>query len=107
MRLSVCVRVVPIWHAPASTLAMLNQSVVIVGAGAGGLCMGMQLARAGHRDFTIVERSDGIAGTWHDNRYPGAACDVPSHLYCFSFAPNPDWRRKFAPQPEIEAYLKR
>jgi cation diffusion facilitator CzcD-associated flavoprotein CzcO len=85
----------------------LKRSIVIVGAGAGGLCMGMQLARAGHREFTIVERSDGIAGTWHDNRYPGAACDVPSHLYCFSFAPNPDWRRKFAPQPEIEAYLRR
>jgi cation diffusion facilitator CzcD-associated flavoprotein CzcO len=67
----------------------------------------MQLVRAGQRDFVILERSDGIAGTWYDNRYPGAACDVPSHLYCFSFAPNPDWSRKFSPQPEIERYFQR
>jgi cation diffusion facilitator CzcD-associated flavoprotein CzcO len=80
--------------------------IVIVGAGAAGLAMGMQLVRAGHRDFTILERSDGVAGTWHDNRYPGAACDVPSHLYCFSFAPNGDWSRKFSQQPEIERYFQ-
>lgn len=80
---------------------------MIVGAGAAGIAMGMQLKRAGYTRFTIVERSRGVAGTWHDNRYPGAGCDVPSHLYCFSFAPNPGWDRKFALQPEIERYFQR
>ncbi|HEY5920428.1 MAG TPA: NAD(P)/FAD-dependent oxidoreductase [Kofleriaceae bacterium] len=79
--------------------------IVIVGAGAAGLAMAMRLKRAGHTDFTIVERSPGIGGTWHDNRYPGAGCDVPSHLYCFSFAPKADWQHKFARQAEIERYL--
>jgi cation diffusion facilitator CzcD-associated flavoprotein CzcO len=81
--------------------------VVIVGAGAAGLAMAMRLKRAGHDDFTIIEGSSGVGGTWHHNRYPGAACDVPSHLYSFSFAPKPDWQHKFARQPEIEAYLQR
>ena len=80
--------------------------IAIIGAGAAGLAMAMRLRRAGHRDFTILERSDGIGGTWHDNRYPGAGCDVPSHLYCFSFAPKPDWHHKFARQAEIERYLQ-
>ena len=80
--------------------------IAIVGGGAAGLAMGMQLKRAGHDDFVILERSPGIGGTWHDNRYPGAACDVPSHLYCFSFAPKPDWTYKFSRQPEIESYLR-
>jgi cation diffusion facilitator CzcD-associated flavoprotein CzcO len=81
--------------------------IVIIGAGAAGLAMAMRLRRAGHDDFTIVERSHGVGGTWHDNRYPGAGCDVPSHLYCFSFAPKPDWQHKFARQPEIERYFQR
>src|SRR4051812_14953970 len=86
---------------------MRRPKIVIVGAGAGGIAMGIQLKRAGYDDFTILERSQGVAGTWHDNRYPGAGCDVPSHLYCFSFEPNPDWDRKFALQPEIERYFQR
>src|SRR6185503_12283706 len=69
--------------------------------------MAMRLRRAGHKDFTIVERSTGVGGTWHDNTYPGAGCDVPSHLYCFSFAPKSDWHYKFARQPEIRGYLER
>jgi cation diffusion facilitator CzcD-associated flavoprotein CzcO len=81
--------------------------VVIIGAGAAGLAMAMRLKRAGHHELTIVERSGGVGGTWHDNRYPGAGCDVPSHLYCFSFAPKPDWQHKFARQPEIERYFQR
>jgi cation diffusion facilitator CzcD-associated flavoprotein CzcO len=81
-------------------------SVVIVGAGLSGLGMAMQLLRSGVTDFTVVERSDGVGGTWHDNTYPGAACDVPSHLYSFSFAPKCDWTRKFAGQPEILAYAE-
>jgi len=80
--------------------------IVIVGAGAAGLAMAVRLKRAGHTDFTIVERSTGVGGTWHDNTYPGAGCDVPSHLYCFSFEPKADWRYKFARQTEIEGYLR-
>jgi cyclohexanone monooxygenase len=80
-------------------------SVAVIGAGAGGIAMGVALRRAGY-DFTIYERSDGVGGTWRDNTYPGAACDVPSHLYSFSFAPNPSWTRTYATQPEILAYLE-
>jgi cation diffusion facilitator CzcD-associated flavoprotein CzcO len=67
--------------------------------------MGIRLKRAGY-DFTIYEQSDGVGGTWRDNTYPGAACDVPSHLYSYSFAPNPWWSRTYATQPEILAYLE-
>ncbi len=80
-------------------------TVAILGAGAGGIAMGVRLKRAGY-DFTIYEQSDGVGGTWRDNTYPGAACDVPSHLYSFSFAPNPWWTRTYATQPEILAYLE-
>lgn len=81
-------------------------SVLIVGGGLSGLAMGIQLARAGHRRFTIVEQSDGVGGTWRDNTYPGSGCDVPSHLYSFSFAPKTDWSRRFAGQPEILSYAE-
>ncbi len=84
---------------------MTRPRIVIIGAGAAGIAMGIQLLRAGHTDVTIVEKSRAVGGTWHDNRYPGSGCDVPSHLYCFSFDPNPDWHHKFARQPEIERYL--
>jgi cation diffusion facilitator CzcD-associated flavoprotein CzcO len=80
--------------------------VAILGAGAGGLCAAIQLRLAGIDSVSIYERSDGVGGTWRDNTYPGAACDVPSHLYSFSFASKPDWSRKFAPQPEILSYLE-
>jgi len=80
-------------------------TVAVLGAGAGGIAMGVSLSRAGY-DYTIYERSDGVGGTWRDNTYPGAACDVPSHLYSFSFAPNPWWSRTYATQPEILAYLE-
>src|SRR4051812_30096386 len=81
-------------------------TVAILGAGAGGIAMGIRLKRAGY-DFTIYERSDGVGGTWRDNTYPGAACDVPSHLYSFSFELNPWWSRTYATQPEILAYIER
>ncbi len=81
-------------------------SVAIIGAGAGGLALGAKLKRAGY-EFTIYEKSDGVGGTWRFNTYPGAACDVPSHLYSFSFALNPWWSRTYATQPEILAYLER
>ena len=81
-------------------------SVMIVGAGLSGLAMGMQLVRAGVRTFTIVEQSEGVGGTWRDNTYPGCSCDVPSHLYSFSFSPKTDWSRRFAEQPEILSYAE-
>jgi cyclohexanone monooxygenase len=80
-------------------------SVAILGAGDGGIAMGVALRRAGF-EFTIYEKSDGVGGTWRDNTYPGAACDVPSHLYSFSFEPNPYWSRTYATQPEILRYLE-
>lgn len=79
---------------------------IVIGAGFGGICMGVALRRAGVENFLILEKSAGLGGVWRDNTYPGAACDVPSHLYSFSFAPNPDWSHTFARQPEIHAYLR-
>lgn len=84
----------------------VHHDVVIVGAGFGGLGMGIQLKRRGRDDFAILEQDAGVGGTWHANRYPGAACDIPSLLYSFSFAPNTRWSRSYPGQAEIEAYLK-
>lgn len=81
--------------------------IAIVGSGFSGLAMAVQLRRAGLDDFVVLERADDVGGTWRDNSYPGCACDVPSHLYSFSFAPNPEWSSTFSPQPEIWAYLRR
>jgi cation diffusion facilitator CzcD-associated flavoprotein CzcO len=80
--------------------------VAIIGAGFGGLATAYQLAGAGIDDVVIFERSNGVGGTWRQNHYPGAACDVPSHLYSLSFAPNPDWSRTYASQPEILQYIE-
>jgi cation diffusion facilitator CzcD-associated flavoprotein CzcO len=80
--------------------------IAILGAGASGLCLGVKLLAAGVRDFTIFEKSDDVGGTWHDNRYPGACCDVPSHFYSFSFERKADWSRKFSPQVEIQDYFR-
>ncbi len=80
--------------------------VAVLGAGFGGLAMAHRLAQSGIDDVVIFERDDGVGGTWRANRYPGAACDVPSHLYSLSFAPNPDWSRTYATQPEILAYVE-
>lgn len=79
--------------------------VAIVGAGFGGLAMARALDRAGRRSWRILEKADAAGGTWRDNAYPGAACDVPSHLYSLSDAPNPAWSRLFPAQPEIRRYL--
>ncbi|MBK5305786.1 MAG: NAD(P)/FAD-dependent oxidoreductase [Frankiaceae bacterium] len=81
--------------------------VAIVGTGFAGIATAIGLMRSGRHDFVLLERAEALGGTWRDNSYPGCACDVPSHLYSFSFAPNPDWTRAFSPQPEIEAYLHR
>jgi len=70
------------------------------------MCMAIALLRSGRRDFVILERADEVGGTWRDNHYPGAACDIPSHLYSLSFAPKPDWSRVYPTQPELQAYLR-
>ena len=85
---------------------MPDVTVAIIGSGFGGIGMAASLARAGITDVVLLERAAEVGGTWRDNSYPGAACDVPSHLYSFSFAPNPDWSRSFSPQPEIWKYLR-
>jgi cation diffusion facilitator CzcD-associated flavoprotein CzcO len=80
--------------------------VAIVGTGFSGLGLAIRLKQRGMTDFVLLERAEDIGGTWRDNTYPGCACDVPSHLYSFSFAPNPNWSRHFSPQREIWAYLR-
>lgn len=80
---------------------------LVIGAGFAGLCAAIKLDQAGERDFVVIEKGSDVGGTWRDNTYPGAACDVPSQLYSYSFAPNPDWSMSFSPQPEILAYIKR
>jgi cation diffusion facilitator CzcD-associated flavoprotein CzcO len=80
---------------------------LVVGAGFAGLGSAIKLDEHGFTDFIVVDKGHTVGGTWRDNTYPGAACDVPSQLYSFSFAPNPGWSRSFSPQPEIQAYLER
>jgi cation diffusion facilitator CzcD-associated flavoprotein CzcO len=83
-----------------------GRSIAVVGGGFGGVGAAVMLRRAGYGDVTVFERGERLGGVWHHNTYPGAACDVPSHLYEFSFAPNPRWSRRYAPQAEIQAYLE-
>ncbi|MFJ2812653.1 flavin-containing monooxygenase [Streptomyces sp. NPDC087294] len=80
--------------------------VAIVGSGFGGLGAAVRLRREGVTDFVVLERAGSVGGTWRDNSYPGCACDVPSHLYSFSFAPNAEWPRTFSGQEHIRAYLE-
>src|SRR5262245_22435566 len=81
-------------------------SVAIVGAGFGGLGMAIQLRQAGITDFVILEKASSIGGVWRDNAYPGAACDIPSHLYSYSFAQRFRWSRVYAPRRDIYRYLR-
>ncbi len=83
-----------------------SRSIAIIGAGPGGLCAAIRLKNAGFSNVAIFERAAGVGGTWYHNRYPGAACDVQSHLYSFSFEQKRDWTRPYATQPEIKAYLE-
>src|SRR5688500_6017628 len=83
-----------------------SRSVAVVGGGFAGVGAAVMLRRAGHHDVTVFEKGERVGGVWHHNTYPGAACDVPSHLYEFSFAPNPHWSHRYAPQSEIQAYLE-
>src|SRR5688572_23646355 len=79
---------------------------LVIGAGFAGVCAAIRLQVDGETDFLVVERGPDVGGTWRDNTYPGAACDVPSQLYSLSFAPNPEWSSSYSPQPEIQAYIK-
>jgi cation diffusion facilitator CzcD-associated flavoprotein CzcO len=85
----------------------MDLSVAIVGSGFSGIGLAIRLSQDGVEDFAVLERGAGVGGTWHFNTYPGCACDVPSHLYSFSFAPNPGWSRTYSRQPEIRDYLER
>ncbi|HEY7012799.1 MAG TPA: NAD(P)/FAD-dependent oxidoreductase [Streptosporangiaceae bacterium] len=84
-----------------------DPGLIIIGSGFAGLCMAIRLKQAGYHDFVILEKNDDLGGTWRDNKYPGCACDVPSHMYSFSFELNPSWSRMFAPQAEIWEYMRR
>jgi cation diffusion facilitator CzcD-associated flavoprotein CzcO len=79
----------------------------VIGAGMAGILSGIKLREAGFTDFTVYEKGDRVGGTWRENTYPGLACDVPSHLYSYSFALTPDWSHRFSPGPEIESYFER
>jgi cation diffusion facilitator CzcD-associated flavoprotein CzcO len=81
--------------------------VVIIGAGMAGILTAIKLREAGYDNYVIYEKSDSVGGTWRENTYPGIACDVPAHMYTYSFEPNPDWSRTYAPGPEIHAYFQR
>ncbi len=83
-----------------------DPAIVIIGSGFTGLCLAIALKRAGYHDFVVLEKNDDLCGTWRDNKYPGCACDVPSHMYSFSFELNPGWSRMFAPQHEIWEYTR-
>jgi cation diffusion facilitator CzcD-associated flavoprotein CzcO len=83
-----------------------HHRVAIIGTGFSGLGMAIRLKQAGIDDFVLLERAGDVGGTWRDNTYPGCQCDVPSHLYSFSFAPNPNWTRTFSHQEEIWDYLR-
>jgi cation diffusion facilitator CzcD-associated flavoprotein CzcO len=83
-----------------------NIDVLVIGAGFSGVCAGIKLLEKGISNFRIYNKTRGIGGTWWDNTYPGAVCDVPSHLYCYSFEPNPNWSRKYPAQGEIKTYIE-
>jgi cation diffusion facilitator CzcD-associated flavoprotein CzcO len=90
---------------PAGRPSLPEFEVAILGAGFGGLCMGIRLLEAGIRNFVILEKDREVGGTWRDNTYPGAACDVQSHLYSYSFDGKPDWSQRYAGWREIEDYI--
>jgi cation diffusion facilitator CzcD-associated flavoprotein CzcO len=89
-----------------SDMAEPDFGVAVIGTGFAGLCMAIKMKEEGRKDFVLVERGASVGGTWRDNSYPGAACDVPSHLYSFSFEPNANWSRKYPTQQELYAYLR-
>jgi cation diffusion facilitator CzcD-associated flavoprotein CzcO len=93
-------------HATSPASRRDRPAIAVVGGGFGGIGAAVMLRRAGYENVTVFERGGRIGGVWHFNTYPGLACDVPSHLYEFSFAPNPHWSRRYAPGPEIQSYME-
>ncbi|MEE3120297.1 MAG: NAD(P)/FAD-dependent oxidoreductase, partial [Pseudomonadota bacterium] len=83
-----------------------NLKIAVLGAGMSGMAMGHSLIKAGFTNFTIYEKADRVGGTWRENNYPGVACDVPSHLYSFSFERNPNWSEAFSPGGAIQQYFE-
>lgn len=92
---------------PSNGIGETDFFAIVIGAGFSGLAMGIKLAEEGIDSFVILERADEVGGTWRDNSYPGAGCDVHSHLYSYSFEQNPDWSRTYGAQPEIQDYILR
>jgi len=86
---------------------MITKDVIIVGTGFSGMGVATKLLESGRTDFVVLEKADDVGGTWRDNTYPGCECDIPSHMYSFSWALNPDWSRNFSQQPEIWAYMRK
>jgi cation diffusion facilitator CzcD-associated flavoprotein CzcO len=84
-----------------------SMRIIVVGAGMSGILCGIRLRQQGIHDFTIYEKGSRAGGTWRENTYPGLACDIPSHVYAYSFEPNPDWSHQFSPGPEILDYMER
>src|SRR6476469_4421667 len=97
----------PVTDTSATTAGVRHIDTLIIGSGFAGLGAAIKLTQAGKTDFLVLERGTDVGGTWRDNTYPGAACDVPSQLYSYSFALNPTWSRSFSPQPEIQAYIRK
>jgi cyclohexanone monooxygenase len=91
----------------ASAESGFNPRIAIIGAGMSGIAAVVKLRKAGYDNLTVFEKSHKVGGTWRENRYPGLSCDVPSHWYSFSFAPNPNWSHKFSYGPEIQAYMEK
>ena len=89
-----------------TTGSAFNPRVCVIGAGMAGILTIIKLREAGYTNFVVYEKTDRVGGTWRENTYPGVACDVPAHLYTYSFEPNPDWSQTFAPGPEIQAYFE-
>ena len=83
-----------------------NLRFIIIGGGMAGILSAVKLKEAGYTNFTLYEKASSLGGTWRENQYPGVACDVPSHFYCYSFAPNPDWSYNCSPGAEIYEYLQ-
>ena len=83
-----------------------DRQVAVIGAGPGGMCMAIKLKEAGYENVVVLEKGSGVGGTWYHNRYPGAACDIMSHLYSYSFEMKTDWSRPYGTQPEILGYLE-
>src|SRR5262249_46447553 len=81
--------------------------LAVIGAGMAGILSAIKLKEAGLTDFTVYEKADRVGGTWRENTYPGLSCDVPSHLYSYSFALTPEWTHRYSPGSEIQAYFER